>query len=374
MPREQSFEHCMEYINLAINDHVRNMFSDIAYDRSALKSVMINGKLKKQAYDTMKDLMGIVIKILQPTPKYLNNLPLDLFFEFGAKILKEFEVTVIVVDGNTIIYGSSEGFIQICDKFNGVVLKTLIGHTRWISGITIHENMLVSSSWDNTVRVWDKNLGVCFKIVEGQSTNGNCVLVDGNNIISGDKDCNIKIWDQNTAVCQRSLSGHTDFIECLVLLGNNIFSGSLDATIRIWDKNSGDCLQVLKGHGCCVTCLCIDKFTLISGSQDHQIRFWDTASGNCLKRVCFPHEIYSMGIYNDSIFLGAQGCLFMLSKDSYDYKQLKGYNKEQVVHIAVDKDWGCVLSYGYPSNELITWRVKCPIESLSWTDIVKKDS
>ncbi|CAF1000973.1 unnamed protein product [Brachionus calyciflorus] len=76
------------------------------------------------------------------------------------------------------------------------VIKTLNGHSKWISSLA--------------------------------------VLPDGN-LESGSDDTTIKIWNTNYGSVIKTLNGHSEWVECLAVLPDgNLTSGSDDITIKIW--------------------------------------------------------------------------------------------------------------------------------------------
>jgi WD40 repeat protein len=191
----------------------------------------------------------------------------------------------LVVDGDSIISGSSDKTIKIWDKNTGNCIQTLQGHTAVIWCLVVDGDKIISGSRDNTIKIWDKNTGNCVQTLQGHAGWVECLVVDGDSIISGSRDNTIKIWDKNTGNCIQTLQGHTDVIACLVVDRDKIISGSDDKTIKIWDKNTGSCLQTLQGHTDTIWCLVVDGDSIISGSWDKTIKIWDKHTGNCIQTL-----------------------------------------------------------------------------------------
>jgi WD40 repeat protein len=91
-------------------------------------------------------------------------------------------------------------------------MKTLRGHTNWVSAVAFH--------------------------------------ADGTTLASGSGDHTVKIWNVETEQCIKTLHGHTNRVSSLAFCphGNILISSSQDESIKIWNVQTGECLQAVRSE------------------------------------------------------------------------------------------------------------------------------
>ncbi len=69
----------------------------------------------------------------------------------------------------------------------------------------------VSGSWDGTLRLWDLETGKSLRTLEGHTdwVSAVAVLADGRRALSGSEDGTLRLWDLETGESLRTLEGHT---------------------------------------------------------------------------------------------------------------------------------------------------------------------
>jgi hypothetical protein len=150
---------------------------------------------------------------------------------------------LLVVDGTKIVTGSKDGaiklwsFDQASNQGQGgfLLVQSLPGHAREVTGLAVVDTMLWSSSADGAIRIWDmaKN-GECQHSITMASANPN----------------------PQTAVSPGAAPaaglGHTNAVTGLVpfqsTAGNFILSCSLDGTVKAWNGSTGACVAS-ESHG-----------------------------------------------------------------------------------------------------------------------------
>ncbi|MDD5394418.1 MAG: WD40 repeat domain-containing protein, partial [Thiothrix sp.] len=137
---------------------------------------------------------------------------------------------------------------------------------------------------DNTVRLWDAATGTELKTLSGHTAYVSALAYspDGKVIASGSGDKTVRLWDAATGQELKTLSGHTADVSALAYSpdGKVIASGSLDNTVRLWDAATGQGLKTLSGHTERVSALAYspDGKVIASGSGDNTVRLWESNS------------------------------------------------------------------------------------------------
>lgn len=162
------------------------------------------------------------------------NSPADPPLEFHMSPLAPYAHTTtvsrLITVAGAVISGSGDGTIRLW-QFNpalengkgGFALsKTLHGHAREVTGLTVVSNTILwSSSVDQSIRLWDLNSAECKHVICKNST-------------------------QNGTQHGNSQLGHDDAITAVLTfeneLGKFVISGSLDGTIKAWNGETGECL------------------------------------------------------------------------------------------------------------------------------------
>ncbi|CCQ68516.1 serine/threonine kinase with WD-40 repeat [Crocosphaera watsonii WH 0402] len=105
---------------------------------------------------------------------------------------------VISADGKTLVSGSGDNTIKVWNLATGELLRTLNGHSSYVSSVSISadRNTIVSGSGDNTIKVWSLATGKLLRILNGHSdwVNSVAISADGKTIVSGSRDTRIKVW------------------------------------------------------------------------------------------------------------------------------------------------------------------------------------
>ena len=202
--------------------------------------------------------------------------------------------------GGILASGSRDKTIRLWDAETGAYLRTLMGHTDWVTSVAFSPDgrTLASGSWDNTTRLWDVETGTHQRTLIGHTDWVNSVAFspDGRTLASAsgswrdESDNTIRLWDAGTGEEQLTLTGHTSGVDSVAFSpdGRIIASGSRDDTIRLWDVDTGADIRTLTGHTSRVESVAFssDGRTLASASSDGTCLLWEvTPSPNTTATV-----------------------------------------------------------------------------------------
>ena len=191
-------------------------------------------------------------------------------------------------------YVRDGGTLRVWNLESGECTKTLIGHTKRVTGVCCSADgkLVISASVDKTLRVWDLESGVCEKILKNDTGEifSVCCTPEGKLAISASHDKTLRVWDLQTGECKKTLIGHTESVKgvCCTPDGKLAISASDDGTLRVWNIESGECRKILtlvKNDMLESVCCTADgklAFTGNFGSHSN-LSVWNIQSGICQK-------------------------------------------------------------------------------------------
>ena len=135
-------------------------------------------------------------------------------------------------DDRWIASASNDKTAKVWDLATGRLLRTLEGHSDWVTGVAIapNEHRVVSASHDGTLKVWDVRTGQLIRTLEGHSgwVQGVAVRPDGRRAVSVSSDRTIKLWDLETGNVQATFSCDGPVLCCAFVNDDVLIAG--DAT------------------------------------------------------------------------------------------------------------------------------------------------
>jgi WD40 repeat protein/transcriptional regulator with XRE-family HTH domain len=323
-------------------------------------------------------------------------------------------------EGTMLASGSFDGAVevwQIGRESGNHRIRTLHGHTLWVSAVTFGPgNLLASTSYNGKVRLWNVESGRCLRTLQGYShvisalafspdgkllihgddngilklwemgeeDSGGCLRTfrghagriwsvsfspDGKTFVSGGDDLSVKLWNVNGGEHLKTFHGHTTIIWSVVFSpdGSMLAGVGFEHAIRLWKvstEDGEDDLTTLQGHGTFVWSLAFspDGSLLASGDNDGEIKLWEVKSGQCLKTLRGPTSpIGALAFSPDGNRLFSSSDMIVTIWDvssGYSFQMMQGQDGLNWIRsMAFSRD-GTMLANGYNDHTVKLWQFK----------------
>jgi len=259
-------------------------------------------------------------------------------------------------DETLIISGSCDQNINIWQKSNGKLLKTLIGHEGWVTSasFSLNSKLVLSSGTDYAIKLWDFDSGKVLKSVEvGFSTiNSCCFSPKENYILTASKDMTLKLLHGSSLEFIRKFEGHSAFINKAIFSpdGKEIISCGNDQTLILWETETSNIIRTFIGHSNWINSVCFspDGMFILSAGCDKSVKLWEKKSGKIIKTFeGHSSEIKSALYSKNGLFMLSAGLdnLIKIWENS-DKKALKIFqgHSQGVCFTSFSKDESYLLS------------------------------
>ncbi len=226
--------------------------------------------------------------------------------------------------GNMLATGDYSGKAYIIDFNSKSILKTLIGHTQWISYVAWSPDgtKLATAGYDEVITIWDVASGNSLVTLQGHTGPVSHIAwsPDGGRIASASGDGTSIIWESSTGKILQILKGHTDWVNYVDWdpSGYRLATASWDKTARVWNAIDGKLLFILAGHHNYVSQVVWNPegTRVATGSADNTGRVWVIDSVKILQED-ISDSTFSIVVPSISIRKIDMGqCVVGSSKDS----------------------------------------------------------
>ncbi|XP_066487084.1 zinc finger protein 106 [Tiliqua scincoides] len=132
--------------------------------------------------------------------------------------------------------------------------------------------LLIVGSYDCTISVRDARNGLLLRTLEGHSKTVLCMKVVNDLVFSGSSDQSVHAHNIHTGELVRIYKGHNHAVTVVNILGKVMVTACLDKFVRVYELQSHDRLQVYGGHSDMVMCMTIHKSMIYTGCYDGSIQ------------------------------------------------------------------------------------------------------
>ncbi|XP_075783345.1 zinc finger protein 106 isoform X2 [Pelodiscus sinensis] len=132
--------------------------------------------------------------------------------------------------------------------------------------------LLIVGSYDCTISVRDARNGLLLRTLEGHSKTILCMKVVNDLVFSGSSDQSVHAHNIHTGELVRIYKGHNHAVTVVNILGKVMVTACLDKFVRVYELQSHDRLQVYGGHSDMIMCMTIHKSMIYTGCYDGSVQ------------------------------------------------------------------------------------------------------
>ncbi|XP_052009330.1 zinc finger protein 106-like [Xyrauchen texanus] len=132
--------------------------------------------------------------------------------------------------------------------------------------------VLLVGSYDTTISVRDAKNGLLLRTLEGHTKTVLCMKVVNDLVFSGSSDQSVHAHNIHTGELVRIYKGHSHAVTVVAILGKVMVTACLDKLVRVYELQSHDRLQVYGGHSDMVMCMVIHKSMIYTGCYNGSVR------------------------------------------------------------------------------------------------------
>lgn len=132
--------------------------------------------------------------------------------------------------------------------------------------------LLLVGSYDCTISVRDARNGLLLRTLEGHTKTVLCMKVVNDLVFSGSSDQSVHAHNIHTGELVRIYKGHNHAVTVVNILGQVMVTACLDKFVRVYELQSHDRLQVYAGYSDMIMCMSIYKSMIYTGCYDGSVQ------------------------------------------------------------------------------------------------------
>jgi WD40 repeat-containing protein SMU1 len=164
-------------------------------------------------------------------------------------------------DGEHIITGSNDGFVEVWDSMSGDLdsrlayqaRDELMMHDDAVLSIAMTDDMLLLATGcrDGGVKVWELATGSClqrFAEVHPGGVSSLCFSREGSQLLSGGNDGVARILGLQSGRPLKEFRGHSSFVTRALFSPDNgqVVTASADGSIKVWSTTTSECITTFR--------------------------------------------------------------------------------------------------------------------------------
>ncbi|KAM6969264.1 zinc finger protein 106 [Tautogolabrus adspersus] len=175
-----------------------------------------------------------------------------------------------------LLVGSYDSSISVRDAKNGLLLRTLEGHTKTVLCMKVVNDLVFSGSSDQCVYAHNIHTGELVRVYKGHSHAVTVVSVLGKVMVTACLDKLVRVYDLQSHEQLQVYGGHRDMVMCMAIYKNMIYTGCYDGSVEAVKLNLMQNYRC-RWHGCPLV------FGMTEHLQQHLINDHTSANVQTLK-------------------------------------------------------------------------------------------